>query len=841
MTSTIQQKITTLALVLAGLAAIIPATPALAAERPVKELLESQIGWNVNQTKILEGAPQPERNLCTVASKDQCQPASESSEPGGFGYLFGIAVESDAASPQYGDVYVADTVNNRVQVLTSSGEFVSMFGKEVNATTKGDICTQEEITKSGVKCTAGETGHEAGALILPKTVAVDPSTGNVYVDEQGSQHSEVANDRVDEYTSTGQFILMFGKEVNETTKGDICTQEEITKTGVKCEAGVNTELGKNEPGAFTAIGEGHPLAVDPTNHLLYVGEEHRVQEFEADGKYKGELSLTGISAEPASYVEALAIDEVGDVYLVYYIDGSSNIIYKFDPAGEEVKENSWPYVAKAKEETGAVSLHALAVDHSGRLATTVFENLGPAFSPPRRSYGLLLSGAAGRLITEFPAGDSQEASGGLAFAPGEVGVTGGFAMYALLHHEVSAYKPVPVGEPSLTGPAVCTPGVEAEADATFDCSLFGSVNPWGVLHTEAWFEWGETPSLGSETAKQAICATVCGEVSVGVSPPGVIEGLRPNVSRYYRLAGRDENVEAPELLTSETASFATPIVAPRVVGVPSVSFVHASSAVLFGELDPENARTEYFFEYGPCPNTAACSASPYPDRTAALQSQSYGTVGSTFEAVGLQPSTVYHYRLLAESENTLKTEKRTSLEGPPAPEGVFESAPAPKVQAETGAVSAVTSTSAVVSGAVDPGGQAAIYTFELGIYNAGETRYGVVFSGPVAAGVVPVGEALQLTGLQPGTTYAYRLEVQSGYGASTGAPVTFTTEGLPAVLAEPTPLAMLAIPNIAFPAAVTSPTTKAAAKKQAKKKGKKTKDRKKAKAKKTSRFHKARK
>ena len=107
---------------------------------------------------------------------------------------------------------------------------------------------------------------------------------------------------------------------------------------------------------------------------------------------------------------------------------------------------------------------------------------------------------------------------------------------------------------------------------------------------------------------------------------------------------------------------------------------------------------------------------------------------------------------------------------------------------------------------MNPDGQAATYTFELGRYTGAGTQFGIVFSGPAGAGRVPVGESLGLSGLQPGTTYAYRVAVHSGDGSAqgetaTGAMLTFTTEGLPAVLSVVSPLTQLAIPNIAFPTA----------------------------------------
>jgi hypothetical protein len=222
---------------------------------------------------------------------------------------------------------------------------------------------------------------------------------------------------------------------------------------------------------------------------------------------------------------------------------------------------------------------------------------------------------------------------------------------------------------------------------------------------------------------------------------------------------------------------------------------------MFGELNLENANTEYFFEYGACPALASCAnVQSTPDEVSSV----YGKIGATLEATGLQPDTVYRYRLCAESENNAKTEKLVSI----GPEGAFTTASAPIVNAQTGPASAVGATSAVVSGAVSPDGQPATYTFELGVYNGASTQYGIVFSGSAGASTVLVEESHVLTGLQPGTTYAYRITIHSGYGESVGAPLTFTTEGLPAVLAVPAPLGQLPIPNIAFPSQPKPPLIK---------------------------------
>ena len=220
-------------------------------------------------------------------------------------------------------------------------------------------------------------------------------------------------------------------------------------------------------------------------------------------------------------------------------------------------------------------------------------------------------------------------------------------------------------------------------------------------------------------------------------------------------------------------------------------------------MNPEHALTRYHFEYGPCAVLVGCVGVA---STPGLESSQYGSVGAIQEVVGLQPDTTYSFRLVADNRHE---ETGHVLQGGETvgAEGRFTTGASPVPTAETGGASGVGATSATIAGAVDPDGQPAVYTFELGVYNGAGTQYGVVFSGPAGASTSPVGESLPLSGLQPGTTYAYRIVVKSGYGVAVGATATFTTEGLPAVIAVPVPLQMLAVPEIAFPTETRVATT----------------------------------
>jgi hypothetical protein len=95
--------------------------------------------------------------------------------------------------------------------------------------------------------------------------------------------------------------------------------------------------------------------------------------------------------------------------------------------------------------------------------------------------------------------------------------------------------------------------------------------------------------------------------------------------------------------------------------------------------------------------------------------------------------------------------------------------------ASTGAAREVTDTSATVTGSINPNGQATMYAFQYGpvMPYAAETAAQNVGSGAVTSPVVT-----ELTGLQPGTTYHFRLLATNASGTSAGGDVTFRTGGI---------------------------------------------------------------
>ncbi len=96
----------------------------------------------------------------------------------------------------------------------------------------------------------------------------------------------------------------------------------------------------------------------------------------------------------------------------------------------------------------------------------------------------------------------------------------------------------------------------------------------------------------------------------------------------------------------------------------------------------------------------------------------------------------------------------------------------------TGSSSNVGTTTATIAGTVNPQGSATTYEFDYGT----STSYGSQSPGSpgsAGSGNSAVNESANLTGLQPNTTYHYRIEATNSSGTSYGSDQTFKTTGSP--------------------------------------------------------------
>jgi uncharacterized repeat protein (TIGR01451 family) len=182
--------------------------------------------------------------------RSSCQAGSSG---GGAGQLnFPTSVATDSS----GDVYVGDQNNHRIDLFSSTGSFLGAAGWGVS-----DGMAQFETCTSS--CQAGSGGSGAGQFSFP-SVAVNQSSGDVYV-------AEIGNDRVQQFSSTGTFIRMWGWGVSDgNSQFETCTSS--------CQGGIS------------GAGDGQlsfpqSIAIDGSGNVYVADLNQRISEFSATGAF----------------------------------------------------------------------------------------------------------------------------------------------------------------------------------------------------------------------------------------------------------------------------------------------------------------------------------------------------------------------------------------------------------------------------------------------------------------------------------------------------------------------------------------------------------------------------
>jgi hypothetical protein len=212
-------------------------------------------------------------------------------------------------------------------------------------------------------------------------------------------------------------------------------------------------------------------------------------------------------------------------------------------------------------------------------------------------------------------------------------------------------------------------------------------------------------------------------------------------------------------------AFAAPPEAP-VTEPGGVLSTTPSSASVYAFVNPENQTTSCVFEYG----TSTSYGSSVPCEPASLEGTENHFVIGTF--AGLEPATTYHYRVLA----TNATGETEGVDG----ELTTLALEAPAVDNES--ASGLSSTSATLEAQVNPNYQETTYAFEYATNEALTGATTVAGEAPLSA---ESGDQLAsvniVGGLQPHTTYYYRVQAINATGTTPGTVQSFTTLDVPGV------------------------------------------------------------
>jgi hypothetical protein len=453
----------------------------------------------------------------------------------------GIGVDA-TTGPTRGHLYIADQVNRRVNEFTAWGEFIKSWGWDVVESGPGDDTTAPEdqfevcVSANGDFCKegigGGGTGQFFGPPGGPPGVAVD-ANGDVYVIDDG-------NYRMQKFDSEGNFLLMFGGNVNKTkseeggsseAERNLCT----AASGDVCQAG-SKGTGK---GQFGELAFGSYMAVGPAG-TVYVGDEKRIQEFGTDGHYLGDLPDPDELLKEGA-VQSLAVDPGGD--LLVALQGKPDV-HRLDPLSGAVLDT-----LKVDQPT------AIAIDTAGNVY--VFDpelSLGGTLIVHRSR--ILEFDSDGEQIGLFAEDQLTQSTG---IATGSACFTDGLGIYASNAMEknsfVRAYGPIP--DPALCEPPKVAPEIAAQyaiSAGTTEATLGAEINAHyftgAAGSTRYRLQYGTAACV--EAGWEAACvkeqptapgAKLGGEPSDDPQPTaGVfLTGLTPGAAYRYRFVveGRD--------------------------------------------------------------------------------------------------------------------------------------------------------------------------------------------------------------------------------------------------------------------------------------------------------------
>jgi YD repeat-containing protein len=265
-----------------------------------------------------------------------------------------FAYPEDAAVDARGDVWVTNGYGNNIEEFASSGTRIGAYGTE---------------------------GSGSGEVEEPTGVAVNQSTGNVYV-------ADYHNSRVEEWNEKGEFVRGFGWGVsNGEAKLQTCTTgcrigiagsgtgQLKSSSGVAVDSSGNvwvTDGGNNRVQEFNEKGEfvrtfgwgvsngeaklevctsgclagtagsgagqfSAPTGIVVSGGHVYVADSNngRVEELSPEGSYVAQFGTKGPGSGQLSYPGGMGVDSSGDVYVA---DARNNRIEEFSSSGTYITQ-----------------------------------------------------------------------------------------------------------------------------------------------------------------------------------------------------------------------------------------------------------------------------------------------------------------------------------------------------------------------------------------------------------------------------------------------------------------------------------------------------------------------
>ncbi|MGA2586662.1 MAG: PEGA domain-containing protein [Candidatus Aminicenantales bacterium] len=260
---------------------------------------------------------------------------SYGSGDGQFNGIWSIAVDSS------GNIYVADTLNHRVQKFTSGGGFVAAWGSlgygdgqfndptGVAVDASGNVYAVDSNNHRVQKFTSGGAfvakwgtlGSGDGQFNRPYGIAADRS-GNIYV-------SDVNNERVQKFTSGGAFVAKWGSlgsgngqftepfGIAVDASGNVFVSDTINNVVQKFTSGGAFVARWGNPGTGNGqLNRPCGLAFDRSGYLIVADAlNNRIQRFSSKGAFIGAWGAQGTGDGQFNEPFGIVIDGADNIYV----------------------------------------------------------------------------------------------------------------------------------------------------------------------------------------------------------------------------------------------------------------------------------------------------------------------------------------------------------------------------------------------------------------------------------------------------------------------------------------------------------------------------------------------
>lgn len=539
---------------------------------------------------------------------------------------WGIAIDEDGGQTS---VYVADAGHDRIVKYSSDEAAIPSFS--VDGT----------FTSPGKGAGAGQIGNFKAAL------AVDPTTHDLLVADGGND--EVARFHADGTPvgafdgsagagSPGAFTGLLDIAVNSAgdvyvidAQGDIVdstgTSRALRYSAAGAYKATLSPVGPNQRPATVAVRPGNDeVVVSGEQDAVYRDVSPTVHLFDAANNPLPSPTVVDKWGSVSGLAMAAAVP--GRFYVVLYPGLWNGSPYKGTPQVQVFKEVEAPTVAVTAA-TNVAELSATVngtVNPNGAATTCRFEySIGTGFGQSVPCVEDPGSGTSPVSVHADVSGLSPDSSYSFRLVASSYGgaasSTSGTGTFTTLH----------VDAPALTIDPVAGIGGEG-------ASVSGTVDPQGFA-TTARFEyssdggasWVQRPLHDSSTDPGLANST--SQVAIDDE----LTGLAPSTNYLVRITAANPGGSA----TSANESFRT-ATAPPVAETLAAKQISSTSAALKARVKPNGEPTTYYFEYG--------TSTSYGNRIP-MVGVSVGD-GGQFVPLGqllhdLQPSTTYHYRVIA--------------------------------------------------------------------------------------------------------------------------------------------------------------------------------------------------